>query len=100
MRLRSSVSISGDAVVVRAYQDDDKGSEGGSGYVYTRTNTAWSVERNLPALDGAAGDNFGCSVSVSGDTLVVGAYQDDDKGSSSGSAYVHTLTRSDWKFDR
>ncbi len=42
----------------------------------------------LLASDGASGDTFGGSVAVSGDTVVVGAYRDDDNGNTSGSAYV------------
>ena len=37
-------------------------------------------EAKLTASDGAAGDRFGFSVAVSGDTAVVGAYGDDDNG--------------------
>ena len=40
------------------------------------------------AKDGAAYDRFGLSLFISGDRMVVGANGDDDKGSSSGSAYV------------
>ena len=42
----------------------------------------------LLATDGAVGDRFGLSVSVSGDTAVVGVAWDDDNGDHSGSAYV------------
>ena len=42
------------------------------------------------ASDGAAGDWFGISVAVEGDTAVIGAYGDDDHGADSGSAYVFT----------
>ena len=42
----------------------------------------------LRAADGAEGDGFGFSVALSGDTAVVGASRDDDKGDASGSAYV------------
>lgn len=42
----------------------------------------------LVASDGALGDNFGYSVAIDGDTIVVGARYDDDKGSNSGSVYV------------
>ncbi len=44
----------------------------------------------LEASDGAGGDLFGESVSVSGNQALVGAYLDDDNGSSSGSAYLFT----------
>ena len=53
--------------------------------------SGWTQVAKLTAGDGAAGDNFGYSVSIDGDTMVVGAWFDDDeKGSSSGSAYVFT----------
>ena len=34
----------------------------------------------LTASDGASGDEFGISVAVSGDTVLVGSHKDDDKG--------------------
>jgi PKD repeat protein len=48
-------------------------------------------EAKLTADDAAAGDQFGYSVSVCGDTVVVGAYGDDDDGYISGSAYVFNI---------
>ena len=54
----------------------------------------WGVElagtqlAKLTATDGAAGDGFGYSVAIRGTTVVIGAYMDDDNGSSSGSAYL------------
>jgi hypothetical protein len=45
-------------------------------------------QAKLSATDATAGDQFGSSVAVSGDTAVVGAPFDDDAGSNSGSAYV------------
>ena len=50
----------------------------------------WTQVAKLTADDGAGGDLVGVSVSIDGDTVVIGAYGDDDKGSSSGSAYVFT----------
>jgi len=62
----------------------------------TQTTNDGGVEylqrAKLTADDGAADDQFGWSVSISGDTMVVGARYDDDKGSKSGSAYVFTRT--------
>ena len=87
-----SVSLSGDTLVVGAYYDDDNGSAGGSAYVYTRTGSTWSLDQKLTAFDGAAFDEFGCAVSLSGDTLVVGANGDDDNGPMAGSAYIYKLT--------
>ena len=45
------------------------------------------IEKKLTAADAAADDNFGYSVSVNGDTAIVGAYFDDDVGSDGGAAY-------------
>ena len=88
-----SVSIDGDTMVIGAEGDDDKGSSSGSAYVFTRDTPGditsdWTQVAKLTAGDGAASDNFGLSVSIDGDTMVIGAYADDDKGSNSGSAYV------------
>ena len=72
-----SVALDGDTLVVGAYGDNDKGSV----YVFVRSGSTWSQQQKLVANDGAAGDYFGYSVALDGDTLVVGAYGDDDKGS-------------------
>ena len=82
-------------MVIGAYKDDDKGSDSGSAYVFTRDTAGdlasnWTQVAKLTATDGAADDRFGDSVSIDGDTMVIGAYKDDDKGSDSGSAYVFT----------
>jgi uncharacterized repeat protein (TIGR01451 family) len=86
-----AVSISGDTMVVGAEYDDDKGENSGSAYVFERnwngTADNWGLVKKLTATDGAAGDYFGAAVSISGDTIVVGAYYDDDT-TDSGSAYV------------
>ncbi|MDP6124561.1 MAG: FG-GAP repeat protein [Candidatus Latescibacteria bacterium] len=85
-----SVSVSGDVAVIGAHHDDtNRGENSGSAYVFVRDpNGRWSQRRKLMAADGAKGDLFGNSVSVSGDVAVVGARWDDDKGKNSGSAYV------------
>ncbi|MCH8065613.1 MAG: FG-GAP repeat protein, partial [Chloroflexi bacterium] len=47
-----------------------------------------SEVKKLLASDAQAGDLFGWSVAVSGDTAVVGAWLEDDGGSDAGAAYV------------
>ena len=91
-----SVSVSGDTVIVGAVFDDDNGTNSGSAYIFTRTGGTWTQQAKITPNDGAAVDVFGVSVSVSGDTVVVGSYQDDDNGSASGSAYIFTRTGSTW----
>ena len=91
-----SVSVSGDTAVVGAYYDDDGAGDSGSAYVFVRNGSSWSEEAKLTASDGAAYDLFGGSVSVSGDTAVVGAPYDDDNGGGSGSAYVFVRSGGTW----
>lgn len=91
-----SVAISGATVVVGAHANGDAGSSSGSAYVFFRSGSTWSEQAKLTASDAAADDQFGRSVSVSGDTVVVGAVGDDDGGSDSGSAYVFTRSGTLW----
>jgi len=87
-----SLSLDGDTALIGAYYDDDNGANSGSTYVFTRTGTTWTEQQKLLASDGAATDNFGGCVALSGDTALIGAWQDDDMGSNSGSVYVFTKT--------
>ena len=91
-----TVSISGDYAIVGAWRHIDNGNDVGSAYVFKRTGTSWAQEAKLLPTDGASGDHFGVSVSISGDYAVVGAYWDDDNGGNSGSAYVFKRTGTSW----
>ncbi len=93
-----SVSVSGDTAVVGAYWDDaGANANQGSAYVFVRNGGVWSEQQKLVASDGAAGDYFGVSVSVSGDTAVVGArYDDVGANMSQGSAYVFVRSGGVW----
>jgi hypothetical protein len=85
----TSVSISGDRVVVGAYGNSDNGFSSGSAYIFERDEAGtWTEVQKLTASDGAEDDRFGWSVSISGDRVVVGADYDNDNGSQSGSAYI------------
>ena len=86
-----SVEVSGDTALVGALFDDDFGSQSGAAYVFQRDAGGadnWGQVKKLLASDAATRDLFGYSVAVSGDTALVGAVGDDDKGGNSGSAYV------------
>ena len=97
----NSVSISGDTVIVGVANDDDAcPSQGfcnsGSAYIFTRSGGVWTEQQKLTASDAAERDGFGTSVSISGDTAIVGAGNDDDVGESSGSAYIFTRSDGVW----
>ena len=101
-----SVSVSGDTVVVGAWQDNagcpgtQESCNSGSAYVFVRPVGGWTGSLNeqarLMASDAAFEDVFGNGVSVSGDTVVVGASRDDDGGLGSGSAYVFVEPAGGW----
>ncbi len=82
--------------MVGAVEDDDDGTDSGSAYVFRYNNGVWFQEAKLTAIDGATNDSFGISVSISGDTAVVGAVEDDDGVTDSGSAYVFRYNGSAW----
>lgn len=91
-----SVSISGNTAVIGSYTDDDNGNDSGSAYVFTRSGTTWTQQVKLVPVDGAADDRFGFSVSISGDTIVIGADGDDTSGLQAGAAYVFVRSGTTW----
>jgi hypothetical protein len=91
-------AVFGDTALIGARFTDDSGDNSGSAYVFTRAGAIWSQQAKLTAEDGAAGDNFGYSVSISGDSALVGAQSDDNNinGVDSGSAYLFTRSGTTW----
>jgi len=93
-----NVALSGDTAVIGANKVDDdiRGVDVGAAYVFTRSGHSWHQQAKLTADDGAAKDGFGGKVALSGDTAVIGAIFQDDKGDNSGSAYVFTRSGTTW----
>ncbi len=87
-----SAAISGDSVVIGATEADVSADGQGAAYVFERSlggPSNWGLAKKLIASDAAAADNFGQSVAIDGDTLVVGAEQDDTGAFiNNGSAYI------------
>jgi len=92
-RFGESVSLDGDTALVGARTHN---SWFGAAYVFVRSGTTWTQQQKLLASDGAAGDDFGVAVSLSGDTALVGAGTDDDAGDASGAAYVYVRNGGAW----
>ncbi|WP_165440692.1 Ig-like domain-containing protein [Rubripirellula amarantea] len=91
-RFGFSVDIDGDYAVVGAYLDDPNGlANAGSAFVYQRTGDAsWTQVAQLNGdLDSTdAQSQFGWSVAIDGDVVVVAAQADRDIGFRSGAAYI------------
>lgn len=100
-----SVATSGDTVVVGAYRE---ASQSGAAYVFVRSGGTWEQQAFLKASNADNGDQFGHSVAVSDDTIVVGAHfeesnatgvngdENDDSASFSGAAYVFVRSAGTW----
>jgi Tol biopolymer transport system component len=87
----NSVAIGSDRIVVGAYRDSvGANTRQGSAYIFDLDGTQLT---KITASDGAASDQFGNSVAIGSDRIVVGAYGDDGNGSGtySGSVYVFDL---------
>lgn len=90
------VTMSDDRVVVGVRGDDQAALNAGAASVFQRSGISWIAEAKLTASDAATGDAFGDGVAISGDYVVVGAQQNDDAGSESGSAYVFHWSGTTW----
>ena len=86
----AAVSVSGNVAVVGARRHDEGGENKGAAYLFNATTGTQTAK--LLASDGEAYDYFGCSVSIEGDSAVIGARWDDVNGDNSGSAYVFDVT--------
>ena len=96
-----SVAVAGDTVVVGAQNEDSKATgvngtqndnsatASGAVYVFVRSGTTWTQQAYLKASNTEANDHFGCSVTAAGDTLVVGAQNEDSNA-----------TRDQWRPER
>jgi len=116
----NSVALSGDTLAVGAYgeasaatgvngtQADNSASYAGAVYVFVRSGTTWTQQAYVKAPNTGAGDQFGCSVALSGDTLAVGAVgeasaatgvngtQADNSASAAGAVYVFVRSGATW----
>ena len=89
-----SISLSGDTLAVGVPSDDvGANANQGSVRVFVRSGTSWSAQATLTASDGAASDQFGLSISLSGDTLAVGV-RGDDVGANATQGSVRVFVRS------
>ncbi|MBN2890910.1 MAG: T9SS type A sorting domain-containing protein [Bacteroidales bacterium] len=84
-----SVDVSGDYLIVGAYQTYSDNNEGGYAYIFKKNNDEWEEIKKLSPSDGAENDDFGLDVAIDGNYAVVGSYRDDDNGENSGSIYIY-----------
>jgi uncharacterized repeat protein (TIGR01451 family) len=95
-RFGISVAISTDTAIVGAMRHDHVIGNAGAAYVYVRSGTTWTEQAELLADDLAFNDYFGGSVSIDGDTAIIGADFDNQPLSNAGSAYVFVRSGTTW----
>jgi hypothetical protein len=84
----AAVALVDDTALIGSPFDSPVGAASGSTYVFARSGTTWTQQTKLAATDGSAVDFFGTSVALSAGLALSGAPGRDDRGSSSGAAYV------------
>ena len=90
-----AAAMSGDTAVIGSYRGGTSGA--GTATVYRRIGSTWQFEATLTASDGSFSDWFGVSVAIDGDTIIVGAHEDDiDSTPNAGSAYIFVRTGTVW----
>lgn len=104
-RFGRAVAISDDTVVIGAFYEGDRS---GAAYVFVRDGTNWTEQARLTGSNTEAGDGFGSSVGISGETIIIGAGGEDSSttgidGDSSdnsapdaGAAYVFVRDGTTW----
>ena len=94
-----SISADGNYALIGAYLDDPVAGASGSAQVYVRGGTSWTHQKELTHPNPVANDQFGHSVSISGDgkyALVGCPYDDTTGGGNAGSAQVYARDGTSW----
>lgn len=94
-----AVAIDGSRLVVAARHHNGLATNTGAGYVFEDGAQGWTEVARLEAPDAEASDDYGRSIDLAADRVVVGATWDDDLGISSGSAYIFVRESTGWVFE-
>jgi len=92
-----SMAADGAILAVGAQYADVHGENSGLVYVFERRHQTWQQAAVLSAADAAPGDEFGLTVSVSGETIAVGARLEDSRGSDAGATYLFQRRGRNWQ---
>jgi hypothetical protein len=91
-RFGYGVAVERDVTVAGAPRADDNGASSGSAYVFVYNGAQWVAHSKLLPSDGAPDDQFGGSVAIDSDVVIIGAPCDQDHGQNTGSAYVFSAS--------
>jgi hypothetical protein len=91
-----AVDFDGQRAVIGAFQHSEAADCAGSAYVFSQRLGVWTQDAELLPAPADPGDWFAWSVAIDGDTILVGASQDDDNGGNAGAVYVFVDDGSGW----
>ncbi len=111
-----SLAIDGNTLVVGSPGDNREATginppasnnnapQSGAVYVFTRVGSTWSQQADIKPSNTKIGANFGHSIAIDGDTIIVGADGESSDGSDpldeslsrSGAAYIYARTGNTW----
>ena len=88
-----SVSLDGTTALIGAPEEDAGATNAGAAYIFTYSDGVWIQQQKILAGDAGVGDKFGSSVSLDGDTALIGAPGE-------GAAYIFTRVGNSWSQQR
>lgn len=103
-----SLAVSDNKLIVGAYREDEDAnglnfiSSAGSAYVFNNINGIWTFQQKLVSSDRGSVENFGFSVDMENNSIIVGAHNDreDENGNNplngAGSAYYFQFDGNQW----
>ncbi len=98
LQLGDSLAIDDGTIIVGAFKDTHSGTLSGSAYVFTEDNGVWTQSQKLTAFVPTSFDDFGYSVAIDGDSLLVGARSHDADGVvNTGAAFAFARENGVWK---
>ena len=93
----AAIDMEGPRAVISSLFGDGKATDTGAAYVFHRNGNQWSEKQFIFADDGASGDFFGHDVAISGDSVVAGAWSNDEFGTNVGAAYYYHYDDVAWR---
>ncbi len=99
-RFGISLAAENDVLVVGAPGEGASVSFSGVAHVYRLIFGRWVFEQTLESANPGVGDEFGISVSVSGDRILIGANLDDETQPNAGAAYVFAFSGGQWQLEQ
>ncbi len=95
----NAVALKGERLIAAAHREPVVGADSGAVYVFAHDASGWHEEAKISPADATTFDEFGFSLALAGERLLIGSFHDDDLGSSSGSAYVYLRSAGVWSLE-